>query len=175
MNEISGIHHVTCISGDAQENLDFYTNVLGMRMVKRSVNQDAPDTYHLFYADADGHPGADITFFPWPGMPEGKPGYGLSMEVSLAVPEGSLGFWKERLAANATESTDETRFGERLIAFVDPHGLHVALVETKDKREFTPWLKSPVPADKQILGLHSVRLWERDLDATITFLETVMG
>ena len=175
MNEISGIHHVTCISGDAQEYLDFYTNVLGMRMVKRSVNQDAPDTYHLFYADADGHPGADITFFPWPGMPEGKPGYGLSMEVSLAIPFGTLGFWTERLTSKGISATGTKRFDEQIISFIDPHGLHVALAETRDKREFTPWPKSPVPADKQILGLHSVRLWERELAATTDFLKSVMG
>src|SRR5688500_13029263 len=81
MTHVTGIHHVTCISGDAQENLDFYTHTLGMRMVKKSVNQDAPDTYHLFYADAAGHPGADLTFFPWPGMPGGSQGIGLAMEV----------------------------------------------------------------------------------------------
>src|SRR5688500_10871680 len=97
MNQITGIHHVTCIAGDAQENLDFYAGVLGMRMVKKSVNQDVPDTYHLFFADAEGHPGADITFFPWPKMPAGKPGIGLAMEVSLAVPAGSLDFWVARL------------------------------------------------------------------------------
>src|SRR5437867_2413914 len=83
MREITGIHHITCIAGDAQENLDFYTGVLGMRLVKKSVNQDVPDTYHLFFADAEGHPGADLTFFPWPQMPAGKPGIGLGMEVSL--------------------------------------------------------------------------------------------
>ena len=97
MNEITGIHHVTCISGDAQENLDFYTSVLGMRLVKESVNQDAPDTYHLFFADAEGHPGADLTFFPWPSMPKVRPGIGLSMEVSLAIPANSLPYWTGRL------------------------------------------------------------------------------
>ena len=87
---ITGIHHITCIAGDAQENLDFYAGVLGMRLVKKSVNQDSPDTYHLFFADGDAHPGTDLTFFPWPGMPPGRDGTGLAAEVALAVPVGSL-------------------------------------------------------------------------------------
>ena len=86
MSPVHGIHHVTCISGDAQENFDFYTEVLGLRLVKRSVNQDVPDTYHLFYADAEGNPGTDLTFFPWPQMPPGRKGAGLTVEVGLAVP-----------------------------------------------------------------------------------------
>ena len=176
MNEISGLHHVTCISGDAQENLDFYTTVLGMRMVKRSVNQDVPDTYHLFYADGDGHPGTDITFFPWPSMPPIKPGHGLSMEVSLAVPHGTLDWWAKRLTeAGSTPQAIELRHGERALPLVDPHGLHVALVETRDAREFTPWDRSPVPADRQVLGLHAVRLWEHSLEMTARFLVDVLG
>ncbi len=176
MTHISGIHHVTCIAGDAQENLDFYTRVLGMRLVKRSVNQDVPDTYHLFYADGEGHPGADITFFPWPAMPKGTPGVGLAMEVSLAVPAGSLPWWAERLESlGVAVRPIETRFGERVLPVSDPHGLHVALIETGDAREFTPWERSPVPAEKQILGLHAVRLWEHDLAATALFLTSVLG
>jgi len=176
MTEIAGIHHVTCIAGDAQENLDFYTGVLGMRMVKKSVNQDAPDTYHLFFADAEGHPGADLTFFPWPKMPAGKPGTGLAMEVSLAIPAGSLAFWSDRLRSHDVNVRPaESRFGERLLPFTDPHGLQVALVETSDAREFTPWEKSPVKAAQQILGLHAVRLWERDLGETSAFLTGTLG
>jgi glyoxalase family protein len=176
MNDIGGIHHVTCISGNAQENVDFYTGVLGMRMVKKSVNQDSPDTYHLFYADADGHPGADITFFPWPGMPPGKTGHGLSTEVSLAVPAGSMDYWAERISrAKVKVDAIETRRGEKALPLIDPHGQRVALVETSDKREFTAWSKSPVPRDKQILGLHAVRMWEHDRAATASFLTDVMG
>jgi glyoxalase family protein len=176
LNDIGGIHHVTCISGDAQENVDFYTGVLGMRMVKKSVNQDSPDTYHLFYADADGHPGADITFFPWPGMPPGKKGHGLSTEVSLAVPAGSLDYWAERLAkAKVRVDALETRHGDKVLPLTDQHGQRVALAETRDKREFTAWPKSPVPREKQILGLHAVRMWEHDRGATASFLTDVMG
>src|SRR5437773_11601224 len=135
MTEISGIHHVTCIAGDAQENLDFYTGALGMRLVKKSVNQDVPDTYHLFFADAAGHPGSDLTFFPWPTMPPMKPGIGLSMEVSLAVPIGTLDYWAGRLTEHGTSDHQRsTRFRESVLSFTDPHGLHVALIETGDAR-----------------------------------------
>src|SRR5687768_17828478 len=97
MSQVTGLHHVTCIAGDSQENVDFYSGVLGMRLVKRSVNQDSPGTYHLFYADGVGHPGTDITFFPWPEMQAARAGVGLAMEVSLAIPLGSVDYWSDRL------------------------------------------------------------------------------
>ena len=130
MTGVHGLHHVTCIAGDAQENLDFYTKVMGLRLVKKSINQDAPDTYHLFFADAVGSPGTDLTFFPWPGMGPGRLGHGLTNEVSLAVAKGSLDWWKDRLETHGVkELTEEVRFGERTLPFVDPHGLALALVE----------------------------------------------
>ena len=176
MTPIGGIHHVTAIAGDAQENLDFYTGVLGLRLVKRSVNQDATGTYHLFYADADGHPGADLTFFPWPDPPPGRRGTGLANEVSLAVPPGTLGWWAERLArAGIAAAAPETRFGERTLRFADPHGLALALVETADPREFTPWHRSAVPAPRQIRGIHAVRVDQRDLASSAGFLHEGMG
>ena len=176
MSDITGIHHITCIAGNAQENLDFYTGVLGMRLVKKSVNQDAPDTYHLFYADGEAHPGADLTFFPWGDAPPGRKGTGLASEIALAVPQGTLAFWSERLARyGVTTGTLETRRGDRALPFVDPHGLDVALVETADAREFVPWEKSPVAPERQIVGLHAVRLWERDLSQTASFLTGIMG
>jgi glyoxalase family protein len=175
-NWIKGIHHITAIAGNAQENLDFYAGVLGMRLVKRSVNQDDPGTYHLFYADAEGHPGTDLTFFPWADMPRGRMGSGLSVEVQLAVPSGSLGYWSDRLATyGVTAKAPETRFGEAALPFQDPHGLDLALVETGDPRLFTQWDSSPVPVDKQIRGLHAARLWERNLDTTARFLTGVLG
>jgi glyoxalase family protein len=176
MSDITGLHHVTAIAGDAQENLDFYTGILGMRLVKRSVNQDSPDTYHLFYADAEGHPGSDLTFFPWPRMAPARSGYGLTMEVSLAVPAGSLSYWRERLERYGVSTSEpETRRGGRVLPLTDVHGMAVALAETSDSREFAPWEQSPVPVERQILGLHSVRLWERDLALTSSFLTGVMG
>lgn len=176
VESVRGIHHITCISGDAQENLDFYTGVMGMRLVKRSVNQDAPDTYHLFYADAEGRPGTDLTFFPWPGMPAARGGVGLTMEVDLAVPSGSLGYWAERLEANGIKVGEPvTRFGERTLTATDPHGLPFALVETDSREAFAPWSASAVPESRQIRGLHGVRVWERDLAPTRQFLTGALG
>jgi glyoxalase family protein len=176
MNGITGLHHVTCIAGDAQENVDFYSGVLGMRLVKKSVNQDSPGTYHLFYADAAGNPGTDITFFPWPEMARAREGTGLAMEVSLAVPVGSLAFWSERLARHSVATlSPEVRRGNQTLAFRDPHGLPLVLHESSDLRDFAPWDEGPVPAKYQVRGLHSVRLWERDLEATRAFLTTVLG
>ena len=112
MHPVTGLHHVTAIAGPAQENLDFYAGVLGMRLVKRSVNQDDPGTYHLFYADAEGRPGTDLTFFPWSHLAPSREGHGLSSEVGLAIPQGSLSFWTQRLAHyGVTTAPVERRFG----------------------------------------------------------------
>ena len=179
MKNVHGIHHITAISGDAQENLDFYSGVLGLRLVKRSVNQDAPDTYHLFYADAEGHPGTDLTFFPWPQMPPGRKGAGLAVEVGFAVPAGSLGFWAERLGAmGVTVEAPENRFGEEVLRLRDPHGLELALTAISgpsEPRKFAPWQQSPVPERHQIRGFHAVRLWERNLATTARFLGGALG
>ena len=173
---VHGLHHVTAIAGDPQENVDFYTGALGLRLVKKSVNQDAPDTYHLFYADGVGSPGTDLTFFPWPDLPRARPAPGHIVEVPFAVPPGSLGYWKERFEEKGVRAKEEeTRFGERTLPFEDPHGLQLALVETGDERDFVPWEHSPVPAEHQVRGMHAVRIWERKLGPTETLLTDVMG
>lgn len=173
---VHGIHHVTAIAGDAQENLAFYVNVLGLRLVKRSVNQDAPDTYHLFYADADGTPGTDLTFFPWPRMAPARGGASLCMEVSFSIPSGSLPFWQERLAASSVAvDALETRFGEQVLPFADSHGLRLALVETAAPPATAAWAHSTVPAMHQLRGMHSVRLWESRLAPTAALLTQGLG
>src|SRR5688572_22340526 len=127
MHTVTGLHHVTAIAGPAQENLDFYAGVLGMRLVKKSVNQDDPGTYHLFYADAEGRPGTDLTFFPWSHLAPSRDGHGLSTEVSLAIPTGSFAFWSDRLAGyGVAVAPIEQRFGRAVIPATDPHGLRVA-------------------------------------------------
>jgi glyoxalase family protein len=178
MDIVKGLHHITAIAGPAQENLDFYTGVLGMRLVKKSVNQDDPGTYHLFYADAEGHPGTDLTFFPWPRLAPPQEGYGVSVEVSLAVPPASLAFWGERLKRYGVRfGGPENRFGQKVLPLVDPHGLRVALVESDDaqRRTFSPWDDSPIPVAHQIRGLEGARLLERDLGFTVSFLSSVLG
>ncbi|MEO8090496.1 MAG: ring-cleaving dioxygenase [Gemmatimonadales bacterium] len=174
-DNITGLHHITVIAGDPQENLDFYVGVLGMRLVKKTVNQDVPGTYHLFYADGAAHAGTDLTFFPWPDMPPGQAGVGLTVEVALAVPRGGLGYWADRLARHGVQTTPANRFGERLLTFADPHGLRLALVETTDPRDFTPWAKSAVPETQQIRGLHGVSLLERNAVPTTDFLVNTLG
>jgi glyoxalase family protein len=178
MRRVNGLHHITAIAGPAQENLDFYAGVLGMRLVKKSVNQDDPGTYHLFYADAEGRPGTDITFFPWAQMAPPRIGHGLAVEVGLEVPSGSLDFWGTRLEKyGARIEAIESRFGARVLPLVDPHGLRLALVESQAgvPRPFTPWDHSTVPAERQVRGLHTGRLWERDESATVRFVTEVLG
>src|SRR4051812_24435259 len=178
MTPVHGLHHITAIAGPAQENLDFYAGILGMRLVKRSINQDDPGTYHLFYADAEGHPGTDLTFFPWAQMAPSRDGFGLSTEVSLSVPPGSLVFWSARLQRyGVAVGNAEVRFGEHVLPVRDPHGLRVALVESASSldRAFTPWDGSPVPPEHQIRGLESARLSEASLPVTTSFLESAMG
>jgi glyoxalase family protein len=178
MTEVHGLHHITAIAGDAQENLDFYVGLLGMRLVKKSVNQDDPGTYHLFYADAEGNPGTDLTFFPWPGLGPGRKGHGLATSLALAVPRGTLSWWRQRLEAAGTPcAPQETRFGEPALPFTDPHGLDVALVESEEseQRAFAPWPESPVPEGRQVRGLHGARLEVRDLSASTAFLGAALG
>jgi glyoxalase family protein len=186
MQRVNGLHHITAISGPAQENLDFYAGVLGMRLVKRSVNQDDPGTYHLFYADAAGSPGTDLTFFPWAHMAPPRLGHGLTIEVSLEIPAGSIDYWGRRLEKYGVSlQRVERRFGDTVLPFVDPHGLRVALVESARglrlssgqglKRASTPWDGSPVPGERQIRGLYGAQLWEREAAPTTDFLTRVLG
>jgi glyoxalase family protein len=173
---VHGIHHITAICGPPQENFDFYVGVLGLRLVKKTVNQDVPDTYHLFYADGVGNPGTDLTFFPWPQMAPARRGAGLAVEVALAVPVGSLSYWESRLEAHGVARSDqESRFGEATLPFRDPHGLELALVETDDERSWTPWQAGPVSPELQIRGIHAVRLLERELAPTAALLEASLG
>ena len=178
MHSVNGLHHITAIAGPAQENLDFYAGVLGMRLVKKSVNQDDPGTYHLFYADAEGHPGSDLTFFPWSEMAPPRLGHGLAVEVALEVPHGSLPFWASRLEKYGTPlGAIETRFGDKTLPLVDPHGMKLALVEGRSgaSRSFAPWEGSPIASEHQVRGLYGAQLWERDARLTTDFLTTVLG
>jgi glyoxalase family protein len=176
MEAVTGLHHVTAIAGDPSENLEFYTGVLGLRMVKRTVNQDVPDTYHLFYADGEGRPGTDITFFPWPEMTPARPGIGQAMEVGFSVAEGSLGWWADHLASAGVEvGAPERRFGDETLSLRDPHGLALSLTATDDALDTAPWRNSAVPEAHQLKGFHAVRLWERGLDRTERFLDRGLG
>lgn len=178
MTSVTGIHHITAIAGPPQENVDFYVGTLGLRMVKKSINQDAPDTYHLFFADGDGNPGTDLTFFPWPAMGPGKIGAGVWGEVSFVLPPDSLDWWEERLRAHGvTPSPREQRFGETVLPFMDPHGMSLSLTATTTYAgfDFAPWDRSTVPAEHQIRALGSATLTVRSEAATERFIGGAFG
>jgi len=175
---LPGIHHVTAIAGDPQENVDFYVGVLGLRLVKRSVNQDDPGTYHLFYADAVGSPGTDLTFFAWPGAVRGRSGAGQASAVGLSIPQTSLWYWTQRLAAQGIAFEGPiSRFDEPVIALTDYHGLAVELVAAPDTlpHPWQPWPDGPVPVEHAIRGLHNVTLTEASAEPTTTFLTAQLG
>src|SRR2546426_10471486 len=127
--EIPGIHHVTAIAGEPQQNIDFYADFLGLRLVKLTVNYDDPETCHLYYGGEDGHPGTILTFFPWPGAPRGRKGAGQVTTTSFSIPRGSVEYWVERLGKHGVGFTGPVdRFDEQLISFSDPDGLNLELV-----------------------------------------------
>ncbi len=122
-NKILGLHHITAIAGDPQRNYDFYTKVLGLRMLKKTVNFDDPQTYHFYFGDRVGTPGSILTFFPWPGVKQGENGAGMATGIGYSVPEGSLEFWKERFEKfNVPHNRISKKFGEEFLAFQDPDG-----------------------------------------------------
>lgn len=173
--EILGIHHVTAIAGDPQANVDFYTKVLGLRLVKRTVNFDDPGTYHLYYADELGRPGTILTFFPWPGAPRGRRGTGQLTVISFSVPARSLDHWVDRLTSHDVEIEEMgERFGAQTLAFLDPDGLLLELV-AGDRDERKPWERGPVPIEHAIRGFHSVTLTESGYEATADLLTDGMG
>src|ERR1041385_1795763 len=131
MSEISGIHHVTAIAGEPQANIDFYAGLLGLRLVKLTVNFDDPETYHLYYGDGQGHPGTILTFFPWPAAPRGRIGTGQLTTASFAVPEKSLPYSRERLQKRRTACEHaRSDFGEEVLLLRDPDDLQIELVST---------------------------------------------
>jgi glyoxalase family protein len=175
---VTGLHHITAIAGDPQENLDFYVGVLGMRLVKRSINQDVPDTYHLFYADGAGTPGTDLTFFPWPNLGAKREGIGLWTEVYLRIPPGSMSYWQERLTEHHVNvDAQESRFGTPALPFRDPHGMRLALMETEASpaQPSKAWTEGPVPAEHQVGGLAGARLLERSDQETVRFFHRAFG
>jgi glyoxalase family protein len=156
--ETTGIHHVTAIAGDPQRNVDFYVGLLGLRMVKKTINFDDPGTYHLYYGDGAGSPGSIMTFFPWGSAPQGRIGAGQLTVTSFSVPAASLGYWTERLVeAGVRFEKPEGRFGETVLRFSDPDGLRLELVAAREEgRE--EWAGGPVPAEHAARGFHDVTL-----------------
>ena len=173
--DIPGIHHVTCITADVQKCVDFYVNVLGLRFIKKSINQDMPDTYHIYFGDYLGTPGTAMTFFGWPSWPRQRPGSGQITTVSFQVPPGSLGFWSNRLKALGADHRMVTKFDSDAIACHDPDGIEIKLVANASDERWQPWPDGPVDRDHAIRGFHSVTMTLAEVAATFTLLTAVMG
>ncbi|HEX6983202.1 MAG TPA: VOC family protein [Balneolaceae bacterium] len=176
MSEHRGIHHISVIAGTPQENYDFYVKKLGMRMVKKTVNQDDPTNYHLFYANSEGSPGSSLTFFPWPGARKGKPGSGEATAVSLAVPEDSFSYWQKRLNELKINFEPIEYFGKRGLSFKDPDGLKLHLIfDDTMAANVKDWPKSPVPKEHRIQGFWSTTLQLDRIEETEEILTSILG
>jgi glyoxalase family protein len=173
---MSGIHHVTAISGSASRNLDFYTRILGLRLVKKTVNFDDPGTYHLYYGDEAGSPGTILTFFPWEHAAPGRNGTGLTQATSFRVPAASLGFWAHRLVEKGVAHETVTKsFGQSVLAFTDPDGMGLALVGVEGAEAEAGWTGGGIPAEHAIRGFHGVTLLVGDAAATAAILTGALG
>ncbi len=168
-----GIHHITGITGDAQKCIDFYTQVLGLRFVKLTVNFDDPRAYHLYFGNESGEPGTALTFFAWPQVRPGLVGTGEITSIAFAVPASSLDFWKQHFAEKATPYTEVVRFGSPLLSLRDPDGLELELVP--DETPLAPWGKGGVPEESAIRGFHAITMSEDGFARTRDFLTKSFG
>lgn len=175
ITKIGGIHHITAISSFAAENLEFYRNVLGLRLVKKTVNFDDPYTYHLYYGDSAGSPGTIMTFFPWEASPRGKSGAGMITATAFSIPEGSIEYWENHLTTHGIEIKESIRFGDRVIQFEDPHGLILELIETPLARSINGPKHSSIPAAHAIIGFHSATALHHSVEETKILLTDAMG
>ncbi len=167
---IPGLHHVTAVSGPAQRNVDFYAGVLGLRLVKKTVNFDDPGTYHLYYGDDLGRPGSILTFFPWANAVPGRTGAGMTAATAYSVPAGALDFWMERFAERALDfDAPVERFGETVLAFDDPDGLPLELIA--QDASGSGWAGGPVPPEAAVQSFHSVTLALAETEPTARLLD----
>ncbi len=177
---VLGIHHITAIAGNPQKNIDFYAGVLGLRLVKLTVNFDDPTTYHLYYGDEIGHPGTILTFFPWQHMPRGYRGTGQVVTISFLIPENAIVYWTSRLKNQGIEFTGPAnRFdgNEKIITFYDPDGLEMELVANKvaEERKLCIWKKGPVSEDNAIRGFYTAAISLAGYERTASLLTDEMG
>ncbi|MCP9200818.1 ring-cleaving dioxygenase [Gramella sp. GC03-9] len=175
-NKILGLHHITAIAGDPQRNYDFYTKTLGLRMVKKTVNFDDPQTYHFYFGDEVGSPGSILTFFPWPNVRQGKDGAGMATEIGYSVPKGSLEFWKDRFEEKNVRHYQITeQFGERKLPFQDPDGLKLSLIEAEHADDRKGYETAEVKTNAALKGFHGVTLSLNNIGATAEILTEVFG
>jgi glyoxalase family protein len=172
----NGIHHVTAIAGQARRNLDFYRRVLGLRLVKKTVNFDDPGTYHFYYGDESGRPGSILTFFPWEHANRGQLGVGETQETIFRVPEGSIGYWTHRFVEQGLpHNAPEKRFGETIIAFKDHDGMRLSLVAIPGIEREPAWTAGEIPAEHAIRGFHGASLLVATAAPTAAILTDVLG
>ena len=174
MNPIAGLHHVTAIASNPQRNLDFYTEVLGLRFVKKTVNFDDPGTYHFYFGDDTGAPGTILTFFPWPHAKKGTVGVGEVLATAFSIPTGSLAYWTGRLRSLNITFNESTRFGAQVIGLADPDGMRLELIEHAETHAGTAPRYSDVVPASAIQGFYGVTLLERRVEPTAALLD-VMG
>lgn len=172
---VNGIHHITAITGSPEENLTFYLKVLGLRLVKQTINFDDPATYHLYYADNEGNPGTILTFFPWQGVAQGKNGVGMVTAIAFEVPSGSLESWKEQLLENHVESRTEKRFGQEVVTFTDPWGLELELIEAEEIAAVQNYETGSLTPKNKIVGFHSATATLRSVEVAKELLVTTLG
>lgn len=175
MKKIKGLHHITAIAGDAQRNYDFYTKTLGLRLVKKTVNFDDPQTYHFYFGDEVGTPGTILTFFPWKNVRQGTNGAGMATDIGYSVPKGSLDFWKARFDKFQISYNMGERFGEKTLSFQDPDGLWLTLIESKENDSREGHKTDEVNPDDALKGFHSVTLTLNDIKATAAILTEIFG
>jgi len=176
MKHQKGLHHITVLAGGPKENADFYVKALGMRMVKKSVNQDDPGTYHLFYGNEAAEPGSSLTFFPWPRAHKGNIGTGEAVNVAFRVPNGSQDFWFDRLKYLGLDHSDYFDvFGKQGIRFNDPDGLELDLIFEGNSKDQVSFYESEVPNDHAIQGFESTRLKLESADGTVDILTNILG
>lgn len=171
---IVGLHHVTAIASDPHRNLDFYTQVLGLRFIKRTINFDDPGTYHFYFGDDTGTPGTILTFFPWPNMGRGRSGAGETIATAFSVPVGSLDYWRRRMKSHEIETAGHVHFDATHLSFSDPDGMVLELVEQMEANATRVPRYADVPAEQAIQGFFGTTLLETSLARSETLLE-VMG
>lgn len=176
MDRITGLHHITAIAGNARRNHDFYTRMLGLRLVKKTVNFDDPNTYHFYYGTESGTPGTLLTFFPWEGIKPGYTGTGMVTETSYAVSEDSLPYWIERFRMHHIHHQPAVeRFGEQILCFQDKDGLQLALVVPKEADNRTGWATEEVPSSVSLKGFHHATLTLKRMEPTAAVLTDLFG
>lgn len=172
---LSGIHHITAVASSAADNLVFYEQVLGLRLVKRTVNFDDPYTYHFYYGDGQGSPGTIITFFPWEHLPQGRPGAGMVTAIAFGTARSSMAYWQERLASFGLDASTDERFGDPVIRFTDPSGLPLELIGIDEVPTVVHWSSGPIDPAHALTGFHSATATVNALEETHRLLVDDMG